>query len=290
MFYFSDEALRLILDYVKDVRKLVIKLGFDVKPVYLEMLMFDVENYVKFFSLKHARKRKSRTVEAVDVRHALKKFGKPEKFVKSHLRDQETCANAQMITLSHLGAMKDKIEKIGAPIVLDAGCGWGRFLKKLYSYVPKNFEAIGVDLDHLSLQYGKTINEAAAFLRSEIQALPFKDEVFDMILCSGVIHEVKNVKERKRALQEFARVLKADGQLYIIDAFTMCKFVNIFTRLLQYIPKLEIEWIFHRQQLENMLKENEFRITSVEKGGSRALGTITMYAITAIKSQGSLHS
>jgi len=47
--YFSVEALRLILDYVKDVRNLVIKLGCDVKPAYLEMLMFDIENYVKFF-------------------------------------------------------------------------------------------------------------------------------------------------------------------------------------------------------------------------------------------------
>jgi len=245
---------------------------------------------LSFFSLKHARKRKSGTVEAVDVKHTLKRFGKPEKFVRSYLRDQETCANAQRITLSHLDTMKDKIEKIEAPIVLDAGCGWGRFLKKLYNYVPKNFEAIGVDLDNLSLQYGKTINKVAVFLQSDIQALPFKDEVFDMILCSGVIHEVKNVKGRNKALQEFARVLKANGQLYMIDTFTTYKFVNIFTHLLQYIPKLGIEWIFHRHQLENMLKENGFRITSVEKVSSRFLGMITIYTITAIKSKDSLLS
>jgi len=290
MFDFSDGALRLILDYVKTVRNLVIKLGFDIKPEYLEMLMFDVENYVRFFSLKHARKRKARTVEAVDARQALKKFGKPENFAKSHLGDPEDCANAQRITLSHLSAMKDKIEKARAPIVLDAGCGWGRFLKRLHSYVPKNFETIGVDLDCLSLQYGKTINEADAFLRSEIQALPFKDEVFDILMCSGVIHEVKNVKGRNKALQEFARVIKPNGQLYIVDAFTKYKFVNIFTHLLQYTPKLDIEWIFHKHQLENMLQESGFRITSVEKTGSRALGTITGYAFTAIKSKDSLPS
>jgi len=285
MFVFSDEASRLILDYVKEVRNLVVKLRFDIKPVYLEMLMFDIENYVKFFSLKQARKRKGRRVEAVDVRHVLKKFREPEKFVKSHLGDPENCANAQRITLSHLNAMKDKIEKTRAPIVLDAGCGWGRVLKRLSSYVPKNFEKVGVDLDYLSLQYGKTINEAAAFLRSEIQALPFEDEIFDMILCSGVIHEVQDIKGRDEALKEFARVLKPNGQLYIVDAFTTYKIVNIFTRLLQYIPKLDIEWIFHRRQLENMLKESGFRITLVEKGSSRLLGLITMYAITAMKSK-----
>lgn len=120
-------------------------------------------------------------------------------------------------------------------------------------------------------------------MRSDIQALPFKDEVFDMILCSGVIHEVKDIKGRSDALKEFARVIKPNGQLYIVDAFTTYKIVNIFTRLLQYIPKLEIEWIFHRRQLENTLKENGFRTTSIEKGSSRLLGTIAMYAITAIR-------
>lgn len=159
----------------------------------------------------------------------------------------------------------------------------GGFLKKLYSYVPKNFEKVGVDHDYLSLQYGKTINKATAFLRSDIQAFPFKDEVFDMILCSGVIHEVKDIKGRSDALKEFARVIKPNGQLYIVDAFTTYKIVNIFTRLLQYIPKLEIEWIFHRRQLENTLKENGFRTTSIEKGSSHLLGTIAMYAITAIR-------
>lgn len=282
MFNVSDEALGLILDYVKDVRNLVIKLGFDIKSEYLEMLMFDIENYLKFFSVKHARKRKATIVEAADARHALKKFGKLEKLVKSHFRGPETCTNAQRITFTYLSAMKKKIEKTRVPIVLDAGCGWGRFVKKLHSYVPKNFEMVGVDLDHLSLQYGKTINESVAFSRSEIQGLPFKDEVFDIIMCSGVIHEVKNVKGRNKALREFARVIKPNGQLYIIDAFTKYKFVNILTRLLQYIPKLEIEWIFHKGQLENLLQENEFKITSIEKTGSRALGTITGYTFTAI--------
>lgn len=290
MFDFNDEALRLILDYVKDVKKAVITLGFDIKSEYLEMLMFDIENYVKFFSAKHARKRKAGTVEAVDVRDALKKFGKPEKLVRSHLRDPETCANVQRITLTNLSAMKEKIEKTREPMVLDAGCGWGRFLKKLHSYAAKNFEMIGVDLDCLSLQYGEAINEAATFLRSEIQALPFKDEVFDIIMCSGAIHEVKNIKGRNKALQEFARVIKPRGQLYIVDAFTKYKTVNIFTRLLQYVPKLEIEWIFHKSQLENMLQESGFEITAVEKTGSLAFGTITGYAFTAIKSKDRLPS
>jgi ubiquinone/menaquinone biosynthesis C-methylase UbiE len=285
MFEFCNEALRLIADYVKDVRDTVVKFGFDIKSEYLEMVMFDIENHIKFFSIRHARQRKAGTVEADDVRYALQKFGKPEKLVKVHLMDPEACANVQRITLNNLEAIKEKINKTKAPVVLDAGCGWGRFSRKLHGYVAQNCEMIGIDLDFLSLQYGKTINEAATFLQSEIQALPFQNEVFDVIMCSGVIHEVKNTKERKKTLQEFARVMKTNGQLYMVDAFTEHKFVNIFTRLLQYVPKLEIEWIFHKSQLERLLQESGFKITAVEKTGSRVLSIVTGYTFTAIKSE-----
>jgi ubiquinone/menaquinone biosynthesis C-methylase UbiE len=287
MFEFSDDALRLVLDYMKNVRNSVSTLGFVIKSEYLEMLISDIENYVKFFSIKHARQRKAETVETLDVQYALKKFGKPEKLVKFHLRDPETCANAQRIMLTNLDAIKEKIDKTRVSAVLDAGCGWGRFINKLHSYITKNFEMIGIDLDFLSLQYGKTINESAMFLRSEISTLPFKDKEFDVIMCSGVIHEVKNVKRRKKTLQELARVIKNNGQLYIVDAFTENEFVNIFTHLLQYVPKLEIEWIFHKSQLEKMLQESGFKIIAVEKTGSRALSTITGYTFAAIKSEDS---
>jgi ubiquinone/menaquinone biosynthesis C-methylase UbiE len=284
MFGFDDEALQLIAGYMENVRNEVTKLRFDVKPEYLKMLMFDIENYLKFFSIQHAKKRKAKIIEAVDVKHAMKRFGEPEKLVRTHFKDPETCANAERITLTRFNTLKEKIEKTASSIILDAGCGWGRFIKKLHTYVPKNFEVVGVDIDRLSLQYGKAIDEAAMFLRSQIQALPFKDGVFDILMCSGVIHEVKDLSKRKNALREFARVIKPHGQLYIIDAFTGSKLMNILTRLLQYIPKLEVEWIFHKDQLEDILRENGFRVTSVEKVGSRVYGTITAYALTAIKS------
>jgi ubiquinone/menaquinone biosynthesis C-methylase UbiE len=159
------------------------------------------------------------TILGESIRHTLKKFGKPEKLVKFHLKDPKNLRQCSEDYLDSSRTMKEKIEKTRAPFVLDTGCGWGGFIKKLYTHVRENFEIIGVDIDHISLQYGKTINEAATFLRSQIQTLPFKDEVFDTLLCSGVIHEVKNPKERNKALEEFARVIKPYGQLFIVDAF-----------------------------------------------------------------------
>lgn len=218
MFDFSDEATRLITDYVKDVKTKVHELGFAVKPEYLETRMFDLENHVKFFSIKQARKREVEKVEITDVKHVVKKFGKPQEFIKSHFKDAETWARAQRITLSLLEVIREKIAKSEEARVLDAGCGWGRFLTRSPTYHAKDLEMIGVDLDDLSLQYGKTVNEAATFLKSAIQTLPFKDEAFDVIVCSGVIHEIKKGKGRRKAIKEFSRVSKPEGLLYIVDA------------------------------------------------------------------------
>jgi 2-polyprenyl-3-methyl-5-hydroxy-6-metoxy-1,4-benzoquinol methylase len=71
------------------------------------------------------------TILGESIRHTLKKFGKPEKLVKFHLKDQKTCTNAQRITLTRLRTMKEKIGKTRAPFVLDAGCGWGVVYKEI---------------------------------------------------------------------------------------------------------------------------------------------------------------
>lgn len=211
IFKFVDEASKLILEYVKDVRNLTIPAGFGIKSEYLEMLIYDIENYIKFFSIKHARERGVEIVETVDVTYALKKFGKPVKLVKSYLRDPETFANFVRNRLTTITDIKNEIDKARSPLVLDAGCGWGRYIKRLHNFIAKDFETIGVDLDILSLRYGKTINEATLFLQADIRSLPFKDEVFDVILCSGVIHEVKSIKGREETLHELARVTKTNG-------------------------------------------------------------------------------
>jgi ubiquinone/menaquinone biosynthesis C-methylase UbiE len=221
------------------------------------MLVFDVENDVRFFALKKAAERKTQRVEAVDVEDALKKFGKPEEFIRSHMEKAENCVNSQRITLGTLEAMKEKLEQAQTPIVLDAGCRWGRVSKKLDFYA-KGLQIVGVDLDKLSLQYGKTVNRTAVFLRSDIQALPFKNQVFNIILCSGVIHEVKNVKGRRKAIKELSRVLDIKGSLYLIDAFAKFRMISALTFVFQHLIHT-VEWVPKKEAIEKMLKEKRTR-------------------------------
>ena len=279
---FTDEALRLTSNYARRVGTEIRNFSVNLKPGYIKMLVFDIENDLRFFALKRATEHRSQRVEAVDVREALKKFGKPEEFVKSRFRKTETCADSQRITLSNLGTMKEKLEKIHKPMVLDAGCRWGRVSKKLKDFCARDLEIVGVDLDKLSLQYGKTVNRTAVFLRSDIQALPLKDQVFDIIVCSGVIHEVKNLKGRRKAIEELCRVLSPNGLLYMVDAFTKFRIISALTFVFQHVIHI-VEWIPKKETIEKMLRENGLKIVSIEGSGTYLGGTITPYTLAAIR-------
>lgn len=279
---FTDEALQLASGYAKDIENEIRNFSVNLKPEYVKMLIFDIENDVRFFALKEATKRRSQRVEVPDVGEALKKFGKPKEFVKSHIGKAENCIDSQKIILGNLEAMKEKLEKIQTPVVLDAGCRWGRASRRLKDFYARDLQVVGVDLDKLSLQYGKTINRTSVFLRSDIQVLPFRDRVFDIVLCSGVIHEVKNRQGRRKAVKELSRVLGTKGSLYLVDAFAKLRIISALTFVLQYVIH-DVEWIPKKESIEKMLRENRLEITSIAGSGSYLSGTVTSYTLVATR-------
>jgi 2-polyprenyl-3-methyl-5-hydroxy-6-metoxy-1,4-benzoquinol methylase len=282
MIEFSDEALRLVSAYAKQVENEIHGLAADLKPEYIRMLVFDIENDVKFFALKEVVKRKSQRIEALDVDKVSRRFGKPKEFVRSHLGKAQNCVDSQRITLSNLGMISEKLKKIKNPLILDAGCRWGRVSRRLKSFCSTNFEIIGVDLDKLPLQYGRILDKNAAFLCSDIEALPFRKQVFDVTLCSGVIHEVKDMKGRRRAIKEMSQIIRPKGLLCLVDAFTNSRIASALTFMFQHIIHT-IEWIPKKTTMESMLRDNGFDIVSVQTSGLHLAGTIAPYTITAMK-------
>jgi len=284
MLEFSDEASDLASNYAKEVEAQVRSFKINLNADYLKMLVFDIENDVKFFALRMATKRRSQEVEEVDVREVFKKLGKPEEFVKSHIGKAQDCMDSQRNTLSNLEIMREKLKKIETPTVLDVGCRWGRASNRLKDFYDRNLERVGVDVDKLSLLYGKIIDRTAVFIRSDIRALPLRKQVFDLILCSGVIHEVKNAKGRNEAIGEMSRALKSKGSLYLVDAFAKLRIISALTFVLQHVSH-DVEWIPKKDAIEKMLKRNGLQVVGIQGSGSGLGGTIAPYTIAAIKAQ-----
>jgi len=89
--------------------------------------------------------------------------------------------------------------------VLDAGCGTGRHLPLM----PEG--SVGLDVDATILRKHK--KEKYNFIVADLNAhLPFRQEIFDVILCS---HVLEHLLDPNLALSDLNRVLKTNGCLIV---------------------------------------------------------------------------
>lgn len=94
------------------------------------------------------------------------------------------------------------IENLDGKRVLDLGCG-----KKPYFQLFKESNYIGLDLPNKNV---------FADIYGNALFLPFKDNVFDVVLCSQVLEHINEVE---LALNEIFRVLKKGGHLILTVPF-----------------------------------------------------------------------
>ncbi|MDP2841901.1 MAG: class I SAM-dependent methyltransferase, partial [Candidatus Methanoperedens sp.] len=99
--------------------------------------------------------------------------------------------------------------------LLDAGCGSGKYSIPLRM---RGFDVIGVDVSSGALEMAAKGSECREldikFLAADICHLPFPANSFDVIWCYGVLQHLLSA-ERKLAINEFRRLLRRDGILFI---------------------------------------------------------------------------
>jgi ubiquinone/menaquinone biosynthesis C-methylase UbiE len=92
---------------------------------------------------------------------------------------------------------------------LDAGCGDGRYLAALAGELPER--RAGIDISERILETAGQRVEAD-LRRANLEAIPFEDGAFDLVLCSQVI---EHVLDAELAVRELSRVLRPGGTLVI---------------------------------------------------------------------------
>lgn len=97
-----------------------------------------------------------------------------------------------------------------AGLVLDAGCGTGRYSAAWHALYPRA-TIVGVDINRTILTTGQVNPEALARVNGTLERLPFADGTFDVVMSRGVIQHTANPRQ---ALQELLRVCKPGGLLY----------------------------------------------------------------------------
>jgi ubiquinone/menaquinone biosynthesis C-methylase UbiE len=106
--------------------------------------------------------------------------------------------------------------------MLDIGCGSGSLLHDLYLRNP-TFKLYGIDQSKDQLKRAnqriKNLSDKIYFLRANAENLPFPDESFDFVMSVGVL---KHITDKRKALEESARVLKPGGKMFIIEVDKDC--------------------------------------------------------------------
>ena len=104
----------------------------------------------------------------------------------------------------------------GSQKVLDLGCGAGRHVVFM---ARENIAAYGVDLSSEGIEYAKkSLDEqglSAILKQGSVSEIPFEDELFDGIICYGVLYYCK-IEEIKKAINEIKRVLKVGGKGLVV--------------------------------------------------------------------------
>jgi Methylase involved in ubiquinone/menaquinone biosynthesis len=113
--------------------------------------------------------------------------------------------------------MVDLIDKEGADgpphIILDVGCGTGRFLRVASTRWPQA-QLFGVDPAEQMISEAKRLNSNATFKISTAESLPFPDQTFDLIVSSLSFH---HWADQLKGLHEIARVLRPGGCFCLAD-------------------------------------------------------------------------
>jgi len=114
-----------------------------------------------------------------------------------------------------LGDLKDNLK---GKLVLEAGCGAGRFTEILLN---KGARLLSSDLSSAIdvNQENFPQNENHLVIQADINDMPFEDETFDVVVCLGVIQHTPNSEE---TIENLYKLVKKGGSL-VIDHYSFNK-------------------------------------------------------------------
>jgi len=122
----------------------------------------------------------------------------------------------------------ESLELRGDERILDMGCGRGAVLLMAAQHLSTG-RAVGVDIWRTTDQSGNAaevtrrnavaegVAERVELHTGDMQALPFEDGSFDLVLSSLAIHNIGGRAGREQAIREAVRVLRPGGRLMIVD-------------------------------------------------------------------------
>lgn len=138
--------------------------------------------------------------------------------------------------------------------VLDVGCGTGRFTLSIPN-VKNLFCALDPSIDMLKQAKAKDMSSTVQWIRGDGQNLPFRDNLFNCVYMTAVIHHIEN---KDLALKEAHRVLGTDGS-FVIMTFSHSGLKKHILRDFPGVIEIDLKRVPSVPSLKKTIKMTGFR-------------------------------
>ncbi len=102
--------------------------------------------------------------------------------------------------------------------ILEPGCGDGNKLRFFTELRAKPENCYGLEISSNSVDLCKSLSpNKMQFIQGSALDMPFEDEFFDIVLCSGLFGCFNNENDIRVISSELSRVLKKSGILFVLD-------------------------------------------------------------------------
>ena len=140
-----------------------------------------------------------------------KSLSEKEKFISS-----KKIAELRVNQIHELSKSKFNIDPFYQNLILDSGCGPGRYVDAISKFNPKKIMGLDSGEEIIKKNKENFQNKKISFIHGNSINLPFKDNEFDFVLSAGVLHHVNMPIEK--TIPEHSRVLKDNGLFFIFLA------------------------------------------------------------------------
>lgn len=157
------------------------------------------------------------TVETIETIKTIENEQKTMKNINPELLEKEHVVNVYDAIAKHWSGTRykpwPKVEQFikdqsQGTFFGDLGCGNG---KNLMPCLERGY-AVGMDISKNLVGVTKSISEKFEVSVSDLLRLPFRDDVFDCVLCIAVLHHLSTTERRLQAIAESVRVLRPGGK------------------------------------------------------------------------------
>lgn len=154
--------------------------------------------------------------------------------------------------------------KAKGKIVLDAGCGTGKFLKVLENS-SKQYVGIDLSLQQLEKAKEKSTSLTSRFIHSNLSNIPLADASIDLIVSCWVLGTIPDLSEREKCLTELRRVVKPGGSIILVENDEFSEFEEVRGRNEDLRTRKYNDWILIKNFLINKKINTSFSFETVSQ-------------------------